>query len=87
MQLIEHRALSGPGWRVKNKTYKAICTPAVIRSTKWNCVGGIPRRCRQQGAVAAANRFVPQHCDAGDEAGQPKRPNYLLRLKAFALGE
>jgi glycosyltransferase involved in cell wall biosynthesis len=31
--------------------------------------------------------FVPQHCDRGETAGRPKRPNYLLRLKAFALGE
>jgi hypothetical protein len=30
---------------------------------------------------------LPQHCDAGEPAGGPKRPNYLLRLKAFALGE
>jgi glycosyltransferase involved in cell wall biosynthesis len=29
----------------------------------------------------------PQHCDNGQAIGQPKRPNYLLRLKEFALGE
>jgi hypothetical protein len=32
-------------------------------------------------------RMLPQHCDTGQSAGQPKRPNYLLRLKEFALGE
>lgn len=29
----------------------------------------------------------PRHCDQGDVEGRPRRPNYLLRLKAFALGE
>ena len=38
------------------------------------------------GASASA-QFLPQHCDSGDASGKPKRPNYLLRLKAFALGE
>ncbi|MBI2825790.1 MAG: glycosyltransferase [Planctomycetia bacterium] len=29
----------------------------------------------------------PSHRDEGDKAGQPRRPNYLVRLRAFATGE
>ncbi|MES1213474.1 MAG: glycosyltransferase [Singulisphaera sp.] len=40
-----------------------------------------------RGHASGSRAFQPQHCDRGEAAGQLKRPNYLLRLKAFALGE
>ena len=48
-----------------------------------------PRATAQNPMIGAVRnaRFLPQHCDSGDAAGKPKSPNYLLRLKAFALGE
>lgn len=38
-------------------------------------------------ADAADPTIRPRHCDEGEKAGQPRRPNYLARLRAFAIGE
>ena len=47
------------------------------------------RRAAVPAVASTAQRrgMQPQHCDAAKLAGAPKRPNYLLRLKEFALGE
>ena len=52
----------------------------------WNAAM-VPRRLPDPSLKDNSARLQPQHCDRGEEAGRPKRPNYLLRLKAFALGE
>jgi hypothetical protein len=55
-----------------------------LRHASWS------KGARGKAAASALKNKVatsPQHRDEGDTAGRPKRPNYLLRLKTFALGE
>ncbi len=37
--------------------------------------------------AAAGAAWRPQHCDQGETIARPKPPNYLTRLRSFALGE
>ena len=44
-------------------------------------------RASTAGTASSAALSRPQHCDSGAAGSGPRRPNYLTRLKAFALGE
>jgi hypothetical protein len=86
LQLIERRAL-GPWVAGKEQDLQGY-----LHARRYPQHEVELRRCDSAwlpaaGSAATASRFLPQHCDSGDVTGQPKRPNYLLRLKAFALGE
>jgi len=87
LQMIRRRALEG--WLTSRsdqdlqaylaaKRYPQL--EVELRHAPFNALASTLR----QGGTATV---LPQHCDRGDSAGRPKRPNYLLRIKAFALGE
>ncbi len=82
LQLIERRAL-GPWLAGKEQDLQGY-----LHARRYPQHEVELRRCHASARLlAAAARFQPQHCDAGDSSGRPKRPNYLLRLKTFAMGE
>ncbi|HVU86244.1 MAG TPA: glycosyltransferase [Pirellulales bacterium] len=81
LQLIERRAL-GPWLAGKEEDLQGY-----LHARRYPQHEVELRRCLASGMAPMSGRFEPQHCDAGDASGRPKRPNYLLRLKAFAMGE
>ena len=76
------------GWPGRDAGPASVPASQTLSATRGRAAGaGTRPGWRQRRNAQGQSWFLPQHCDMAMSRGQPKGPNYLLRLKAFALGD